>query len=172
MRIRPISIKGNPCKEFESSSVEELDVIVGGYIFTPRGEIILVGEADEHCNVFSDYINSYLESTENKVYDTLTATQILCELGCCVYAGVRYKEYISNKTGNEPLDLCSLSFPNDLSLITEAQKEICLKLISTNKSLLGNREKIYIQYGSFPDIVYTNEQIMEVLKSKSNDTYK
>lgn len=163
MKINPISINGNSCKEFNSSSIEDLDVIVGGYIFTPKGEIILVDENEEHCNVFSDYINSYLENNQNTIYDILTATQMLCELGCCVYAGVRYKEYISSNFGNG--DLCSLTFPNDMEKLTQTQKDICLSLISKNKSLFGNREKVYIQYGSFPENVYSEEQIVSILKA-------
>lgn len=166
MNIKPISIKGNLCREFRSKSIEEISVIEGGYIFTPRGEIILVGEDEEHCNVFSDYINSHLENASPKIYDTLVATKILCELGCCVYAGVRYKEYIGSALGDSKLDLCSLTFPDELSNITEMQKNICLKLISTNKSVLGDREKVYIQYGSFPDIVYDKDEVIKILESK------
>ncbi len=169
MTIRPISINENPCKEFASCSMEELSVITGGYIFTPRGEIILIGEREEHCNVFSEYINSYLENGSSKIYDIYQATKMLCEMGCCVYSGLRYQEYISNKFGNEPLDVCTLAFPMDLSAITEQQKQLCLKLISSNQSVLGNREKIYIQYESFPGIVHTKEQVEELLKPKTSE---
>ena len=139
-------------KEFNSCELEEISVIIGGYIITPRGEIIIVDE-EEHCNVFSDYINEYLEQkSSSKTYDTYEATKILCEIGCCVYAGIRYKEYISNKNEGYIDNMGSLTFPKDITTLSEFQKEACSMLISKNKSLLGNREKIYIQYGSFPDI--------------------
>ena len=166
MTIRPVSINGNLCKEFKSSTKEELSVIVGGYIITPPGEIILIDENEEHCNVFSEYINSYLENDSKKIYETLTATKILCELGCCVYAGIRYKEYIADKSGGSIEAIGSLTFPNDFKTLSKKQKEICLELISKNKSLLGDREKIYIQYGSFPDNVYSKEEIVSILNKE------
>lgn len=169
MLVRPVSINGNLCKEFKSSSMEDLSVIVGGYIITPHGEIILVDENEEHCNVFSEYINSYLENDSEKIYETLIATKILCELGCCVYAGIRYNEYVSNKSAGSQDNMGSLTFPNDFNNLTKIQKEICLELISKNKSLLGDRDKIYIQYGSFPDNVYTKEDILLILNKDSKE---
>lgn len=80
------------------------------------------------------------------------------------YSGVRL-EYIKNKLGGLDNTMGSLTFPNDIDNITENQKEICLHLISTNKSIIGNNEKIYIQYGSFPDNVYSKEQVVSMLQS-------
>lgn len=84
MTVRPLSINQNLCCEFPTNAMEELSVMAGGYIITPLGEIILVYDKENHCNVFSKYINEYLESKENIQYDTLSATKILCELGCCI----------------------------------------------------------------------------------------
>lgn len=151
---------------FQSCSTEELTVLIGGYIITPRGEIIIIDESDEHCNIFSTYINEYLEQKEFKIYDTGTAIKILCELGCCVYSGIRYKEYISSRTGNFNDEALTLAFPKEIEGITSIQKEICKKIIESNKSLLGNREKFYMTYESFPGIVYTKEQILSILNSK------
>lgn len=166
MLINPVSINGNLCREFMSSTIDDLSVIVGGYIITPRGEIILVDNRDEHCNVFSDYINAYLETGLYKIYDSYMATKILTELGCCVYSGLRYDEYIENKSGNLNLDLCSLTFPSNFNL-TDIQRDICKMLISKNKSSLGDKEKIYIQYGTFPDNVYPKKFILDLLEQKS-----
>lgn len=165
MTIRPITINENVSNiEFKSHNLEDISVITGGYIITPHGEIILVEEDEEHCNVFSEYINSYLENNSKKIYDTFAATKILCDLGCCVYAGIRYKEYILSKS-EETLEIASLTFPNSFDILTSEQKNICKRLIDSNKSLLGDREKIYIQYGSFPDNVYSKEEILTMLSS-------
>lgn len=163
-KIKPISINGNECKEFNSREFEDISVIEGGYIITPRGEIILVGENEEHCNVFSDYLNSYLENGSEQIYDTWTATKMLCELGCFVYSGIRYREYVNAKVENYSDDLCTLAFPNNIENITEIQRKICLKLIESNKSALGDREKIYVQYEQFPDTIFTKEQALSMLE--------
>ena len=161
-----ITINGNKSKlDFQSCSMDELTVLVGGYIITPRGEIIVVDESDEHCNIFSAYINEYLEQDDFKIYDTGTALKILCEFGCCVYSGIRYKEYISSRTGNYDDEALTLAFPKEIEEITTVQKEICKRIIESNKSLLGNREKFYIAYESFPGIPYTKEQILSILNS-------
>lgn len=165
MLIRPVSINGNLCEEFESCQEEELSVIEGGYIITPQGEIIVVKDNDEHCIVFSKYLNSFLEVKNEKVYDTFSATKMLCELGCCVYAGIRL-EYIKNKLENLEKSMASFTFPNNIEDLTEVQSKICLKLIETNKSRLSSKEKITIQYGSFPDNIYTKEEI-EILLNKN-----
>lgn len=167
--INPISINGNICKDFKSCDIEEMSVIAGGYIITPRGEVIVVADEEEHRNVFSDYINTYLELEENKIYDTFTATKILCELGCCVYSGVRL-EYIKNKLGNLDKSMGSLTFPADIEVISEEQKLICKHLIETNKSLFGTGEKLSVQYGSFPDNVYSKEEIMILLNKALKNT--
>lgn len=173
MTIKPITINGNESiLSFQSCEIKEITVLKGGYIITPRGEIIVVDESDEHCNVFSAYINEYLEQKESKTYDTSTAIKILCELGCCVYSGIRYKEYISSRTGNLDDEALTLAFPKEIEEITLIQKEVCKKIIESNKSLLGNREKFYMAYESFPGIVYTKEQILSILNSKNYEKEK
>lgn len=37
MKIKPININGNLCKEFNSVDIEDLSVLSGGYIITPNG---------------------------------------------------------------------------------------------------------------------------------------
>lgn len=167
MKIKPITINGNESTlSFQSCQTDGVTVLVGGYIITPRGEIIVVDESAEHCNVFSAYINEYLEQQDLKIYDTGTAIKILCELGCCVYSRIRYKEYISSRTGNLDDEALTLAFPKEIEEITLNQKEICKKIIESNKSLLGDREKFYMAYESFPGIVYIKEQILSILNSK------
>lgn len=168
MKIRPITINENPSKlEFNSCLKEEISVIEGGYIITPQGEIIVVKDHDEHRIIFSKYLNSFLELDENKIYNTFEATKMLCELGCCVYSGIRL-EYIKNKLENLNKSMASLTFPSDLNSLTEIQSKICIELISKNKSLLSNNEKISIQYGSFPDNIYTKDEIVALLNNSIN----
>ncbi len=164
MKIKPISINGNLCKEFNSTEIEDLSVLSGGYIITPNGEIILVKDTDQHQVIFSDYINAYLENNDYIKYNTLTATKMLCEIGCCVYAGVRL-EYFKNKLEKMTQSMASLTFPNDPSDLTDSQKQIIKTLLKTNKSLFGSSEKILIQYGSFPDNVYNIEEVNVFLNS-------
>lgn len=168
MKIRPITINGNLSPvEFKSCTIDELTILIGGYIITPRGEIIVVDETEEHCNVFSDYINIYLEQSPFKTYDTATATKILCEIGCCVYAGIRYREYIANKTESFDNEAISLNFPQEINKITSIQKEACKKIIASNTSIFGDREKIFMNYGGYPDTVYTKDQILKILTESS-----
>lgn len=164
MKIKPISINGNLCKEFNSVDIEDLSVLSGGYIITPNGEIILVKDTDQHQVIFSDYINAYLENNDYIKYNTLTATKMLCEIGCCVYAGVRL-EYFKNKLEKMTQSMASLTFPNDPSELTDRQKQIIKALLKTNKSLFGSSEKILIQYGSFHDNVYNIEEVNVFLNS-------
>lgn len=161
----PKNINGNENLEFDGDSIENLSVLAGGYIITPLGEIILVKDTDEHRIIFSKYINYYLDNGSNTLYNTLISTKMLCDLGCCIYAGVRL-EYSKNML--EQLSDCmgSLTFPKDLDSLTSIQKEICLKLIESNKSIVSGSEKIFVQYGSFPDNIYTKEEIVNILKKK------
>lgn len=168
MIIKPVSINGNLCRDFNSIEVENLSVLSGGYIITPNGEIILVKDTDQHQMIFSDYINAYLENKEYIKYNTLMATKILCELGCCVYAGIRL-EYFKNKLEKMNESMASLTFPNNPNSITESQKIIIKKLLKSNKSLFGSSEKIPIQYGSFPDNIYNNEEIHSLLNNSNNN---
>lgn len=92
---------------------------------------------------------------------------MLTELGCVVYAGIRYEEYIESKTANYQGGCASLTFPNDLFDLSDIQKNCCKQLINANKSLIRDTEKIYIQYCSFPDNVYTKEQILENFEMKN-----
>lgn len=151
--------------DFNSCLSNELAVIAGGYIITPLGEIIVVQDEEEHRQVFSKYINSYLELQKNEVYTTFQATKMLCELGCCVYSGVRL-EYAKNKLETLDNSMGSMTFPNNIEELTNIQKELCQILIKSNKSVFNENEKIYIQYGSFPDNVYTKEQVLELLNKR------
>lgn len=152
--------------EYQSCLPEEMSVLAGGYIITPLGEIIVVEDNQEHKDVFSSYINDYFELESANVYETYLATKLLCELGCIVYAGVRL-DYIKNKLGGLDNTMASLTFPSKLEEITEVQKEICQHLLDSNRSLFGNGEKIAIQYGAFPDFVYTKEEVLNFLSPKT-----
>ena len=54
MIINPTSINGKKCKNFNGCNIEDLSVLAGGYIITPYGEVILVGDNETHQQVFSD----------------------------------------------------------------------------------------------------------------------
>ena len=166
MKIRPLTINGNQREEFESCDISDLSVIAGGYVITPLGEIIVVKDDDKHCEVFTKLINNYLENEIDMKYNTLTSTKMLCEMGCCVYAGVRL-EYIKNKLENLSNCVASLTLPSQLSDLTEPQKEICSKLIESNISPITKKPRIYIQYGSFPDNVFNEEDILKVFTSNN-----
>ena len=172
MIINPTSINGKKCKNFNGCNIEDLSVLAGGYIITPYGEVNLVGDNETHQQVFSDYINEYLENSQYTVFNTLNATKILCELGCCVYAGVRL-EYFKNKSSKISQGIASLTFPNNLSDLTNNQKQIITALLETNKSVFSPNEKITIQYGSFPDNIYSIEEVKSILsinKNKENNS--
>lgn len=168
MKVRPLTINENLSKlEFNSCLKEEMSVIEGGYIITPRGEIIVVKDNDEHHIIFSKYLNSFLELETDKLYNTFKATKMLCELGCCVYSGIRL-EYAKNKLESLNKSMASLTFPDDIDLLTESQRKICMELISKNRSLFSDNEKIKIQYGGFPDNVYTQNEIIAILNNHTN----
>ena len=171
MKIKPITINNNQKEEFESCDIDNLSTIAGGYIITPRGEIIVVKDNENHCDVFSKYINNYLESENYIEYNTLVATKMLCEIGCCVYAGIRL-EYIKNRLEGLSDCVASLTFPSDPEKLTSIQKEICLKLIESNISIITKKAKIYVQYGSFPANIYEEEMVKKSLNSESIELKK
>ena len=74
-------------------------------------------------------------------------------------------EYIKNKLGNLDKTLVTLTIPNNSENLTDIQKTICTKLIESNKSRISGRKIFDIQYGSFPDTVYTEEEVTEILKN-------
>lgn len=116
MKIRPISKNQRECKEYPSCLPEEMSVLSGGYVITTCGEIIVVEDNQEHKDVFSSYINDYLETKQSNVYEIYLATKLLCELGCIVYTGVRL-EYIKNKLGGLDSSMGSLIFPIEIAML-------------------------------------------------------
>lgn len=66
----------------------------------------------------------------------------------------------------------SLTFPSDPEKLTSIQKEICLKLIESNISIITKKTKIYVQYGSFPANIYEEEMVKKSLNSESNELKK
>lgn len=169
MKIKPLTINKNQKAEFESCDINDLSVLAGGYVITPLGEIIVVKDNDKHCDVFTKLINNYLENETATKYNTLTSTRMLCEMGCCVYAGVRL-EYIKNRLESLSNCIASLTFPSQLSNLTSVQREICTKLLESNVSPVTKKPIIYIQFGSFPDNVFTEEVILEEIVTKTQKT--
>lgn len=170
MNKKLMSKYGNPF-EMESYSYEDyISVLAAGYIITPSGMCVIVPDDKDHSDVFSTYIYKYLEK-QYSFYQLTEAIEILTgdPCNCVVYCGIRpgdvialHNPQINKKYNSEGWGV--LFFPIK-SELTEEQKMACQSLISSNKSLFGDREKIPLQYGLINGKEFTKEQAEELINT-------
>lgn len=133
---------------YDVANKNEISILNAGYIITPAGDFIEVKDSDSHNIIFLNYLNKYLNTKLSSKLDVLEASKELTNLNHIVYLGIKtedIKQTYSNK--NSPGGgFAIFILPNAYeSTITSEQKESCLQLISTNKSLFGNYNKIEFQ---------------------------
>lgn len=150
----------------------EVSTLSVGYIITPSGEFIEVKDDENHAEVFSYYLDSYLCRKEHKYYDTLEAAKHLTIANHIVYLGLKTEEIKDMSDNLTGVGYGIFLLPDDYeNTITFEQSEACLTLIKTNKSLFGNYEKLELQFNKLDGSASVDrDDFMSVLEicSKKN----
>lgn len=162
------------------AKIEDVNVLEGGYIITPDGQLVKVLDNQYHNNVFSLYINNYLGNSDfDKEWESAECSKILNNLGHIVYYGIRVgylqtlnnpKYVTDNYLRNEEIakisnNLCILSFPKN-EYITNAQRLCCHQILFSNLKPVGNtyRKKVGISYGNIETArVYNSDEMDDLL---------
>lgn len=150
-----------------------ISTLAGGYIIRPDGLCVYVSDNSDHADISSQYIYQYLE-TDFKYYQSTEAIQILTKepFNCIVYNGVKAQDskLIYSHDNNCGLSNASgygiIFLPLNLA-ITDEQKEICQKLLASNKSLFGNHEKIDLTIGLITGEEINRAEFEEKINSNS-----
>jgi len=126
---------------------EYISTLAAGYIIRPDGSSIIIPDNMDHADVSSTYIYQYLEK-DYQYYQATEAIQILTSepFDCVVYNGVKQKDAQGIYNQNLAISGFGILFLPK-KIMTDEQKQACQTLLSSNKSLFGNREKIDLTIG-------------------------
>lgn len=170
------TINNNKFKMLGATKEDYISTMAAGYIIRPDGLCVVVPDNSDHADISSQYIYQYLES-QYKYYQSTEAIRILTKepFNCVVYNGVKAQDAkeiygINNRYGASNSNGYGILFLPLENEITEEQKEICQKLLASNKSLFGNYDKLELTIG-----LITGEQINRIEfeeKIKSNSKKK
>lgn len=134
--------------EVENSTGGGVSVLEPGYIITPDGEFIPIYNGVDHNVVFSDYFNKYLANKTPILNESTEAMMELVKINHIVYYGLREVELASiyNDGNIDKEGIGYLLLPiNYQEILTKSQKESIQLLLSSNKSIFGNYEKMHIR---------------------------
>lgn len=155
--------------EVQNATGGGVSVLEPGYIITPDGEFILVPKGEGHNAIFADYVNKYLDNETPTVFNSNEAMIALGKINHVVYYGLRMRDVVEiyNKGGDEQGVAILILPENYQESMSEKQKESIKILLDSNKSIFGNKEKMFIRvretvYGSDLD----KEEFKLFLESK------
>ncbi len=143
------SIKGNDF-EFEVCNLAEeiISVLQAGYIITPEGDFIPVNDDEYHKDVFTNYLNKYLENNPLASYSSNEALNALIKINHIVYYGIKpqvINNVYENRGGNTGGFGLLILPKNYLDVMTNEQRKSTKVLLDSNKSIFGNSEKILLE---------------------------
>lgn len=128
----------------DTSSINVLD---NGYIITNDGFCIRVENDMDHCIVFSEFLNKYLNENENRYYQSTEAASKIAKLGHIAYFGIRPSDMKGDlRSDNKGFGVFFL--PDPIDNLTDKQKETLKVLIDTNYSSLFGNEKLSLTFGN------------------------
>ncbi|MCI8575691.1 MAG: hypothetical protein HFI09_04395 [Bacilli bacterium] len=169
------TIYNNTFKMIGATKEDYISTMAAGYIIRPDGLIVIVPDSSDHADISSQYIYQYLE-TEYKYFQSTEAIQILTKepFNCVVYNGVKVQD--SKEIYGKENRYCSsnaqgygiLFLPLETEM-SEEQKEICQKLLASNKSLFGNYDKIDLTIGLITGEEIDRLEFEEKLKRNSKN---
>lgn len=144
-----------------------ISVLNPGYIINLDGNFIDVKDNEDHSQIFSSYLRSYLENENMSELSSINAAKVLIQLNHIVYFGVKSSDKINS--GNSQEGLGVLILPNNLDNITTNQKEAIKDFLNTNKSIFGKGKKIVLDIDTFDGkIKYTEEELLKKLEQENN----
>lgn len=120
--------------------------------------------------IFSDYINAYLDN-QTKIAANNDAMIALIKINHIVYYGLRMRDVVDiyNKGGNEEGVGMIILPENYQEVMSDSQKASLKILLDSNKSLFGNREKMFIRVR---ETVNGSDLEIEEFKKFLDDDYK
>ena len=146
---------------FRTMDRDSISVLETGYVITPDGHAVNVEDKENHSVVFSNYYNTYTESSDKEAYDLFNVALKLTQLNHVCYLGIK----TSNGENIDGLGVFLL--PENLESLTDAQSEMMKLLIDSNKSQYGYSEKFDLKFQKLGDgKEISREEIMAFL-SKS-----
>lgn len=149
---------------FRVEEKDSVSVLCGGYVITPEGQFVNVLDNEDHGDIFSNYLRSYLEEPYRTDEDSLHAMISLTKLNHIVYSGIKLGDHVLEGDLDQGYSL--MVFPDDLSSLTDSQKESCLAFFETNKSIFGGYKKVELQIHDFSNKSYSQEELTEKFKSE------
>lgn len=161
--IELTTIYNNKFSMIGATKEDYISTMAAGYIIRPDGLCVMIPDNLDHADISSQYIYKYLE-TEYKYYQSTEAIQILTKepFNCVVYNGVKAQDSKEiygrgNNYGSSNASGYGIIFLPQETEMSEDQKEVCQRLLDSNKSLFGNHEKIELTIG-----LITGEQISRI----------
>ncbi len=143
---------------------EFISVLGAGYIITPEGVFIGVGDTEDHDDVFSRYIHATCDFEDRNHYNTTKGAQILCDNGNIVYFGLKARDVeVGIKSSNKGYGV--LFFPSAIETVTDKQKEAIRDLLGTNISRFSKEKLLDMSYGDFRQGEYSEEYVMSVINN-------
>ena len=165
MRKEARSINGN-FFEINISTEDEISVLSSGYLIDKDGDFIPVLQED-HSSFLSEMFQKFTDN-EFEYMDNKKAIRQFMGLDFIVYLGMRVSDVISSNCGNTMEGFGIVFIPDEISSLTQAQRNACRLLLQTNKSSFGNYNKISLQIAkgrSFEEIT-EEEFISEIIQKK------
>ena len=142
-----------------------LSVLSPGYIISPEGNIVTVLDDEDHSDVFERYLTNNCGKREliglhqAKQIDVLTNI-----LGNVIYYGIKTGDTKYIYGCNDVNSSVGYFFvPDDMTNLTEQQRQICLKILESNRSALTGKDKIELHYQSIHSDVGTQEELLSLL---------
>lgn len=142
-----------------------LSVLSPGYIISPEGNIFTVLDDEDHSDVFERYLTEKYGRREliglhqAKQIDVLTNI-----LGNIIYYGIKTSDTKYIYGCNDVNSSVGYFFvPDDMTNLTEQQRQICLKILESNRSVLTGKDKIELHYQSIHSDVGTQEELLSLL---------
>lgn len=149
---------------FDYENIEKLSVVSPGYIITDLGKAIKIPENQDHNDLFSQYMYFFSGFKQYVRYESTYGVKAICKTNGIVYFGAKLGDVRSKNayTG-------MLFFPENISEITEEQKETIRCLLATNISPITNKKRIEIIFGDIlTGKLYSEDDVSIILKSSIN----
>ena len=160
------SINGN-FFEVNISTKNEVSVLNPGYLIGKDGDFIAVPPEEDHSPFLSELLSKFTEKEFVYYMNNMKAIREFVDLGFVVYLGMRVSDVIASGSGMTMEGFGIFFTPDDISVLTQAQRNACKLLLQTNKSSFGSYDKIMLQFSkgrNFTEI--TQEDFIQEINSK------
>ena len=131
---------------------------------------VKVENHEDHDDVFSRYINSYINNDEETKYFVGKAiTMLTNEYGHIIYYGIKTSDAVDIYTNQGNTNGYAFFFiPDDIDSITDEQMHVINEIISSNYSSISQQEILPIKYQSIhsPEVEPIDNLINQLMNTK------